>query len=143
MQNINVKYFTGVLPLTHVPGGDWVDVRAAEDIYLTGRQQLIPLGFALELPEGYEAYLICRSSTFKKYGIIQTNGMGIIDESYNGDNDQWFLPVLQVAFNVESIPKNTRIAQFRIVKKQPDLVFNTVHTLGNTDRGGHGSTGEI
>jgi len=141
--DIKVKYLRDVTPLELLPQGDWIDVRAAEDVALTGKRQMIPLGFALELPEGYEAHLVPRSSTFKKYGIIQTNGVGVVDESYCGDGDEWFMPVLQMEFVTGTIKKNTRIAQFRIMSKQPRVNFITVDHLGNTDRGGCGSTGEM
>ena len=93
----------------------------------------------IELPEGYEAHVVPRSSTFKKWGIIETNSMGIIDESYKGDNDQWFFPAY--ALRDTKIEKNDRICQFRIVKKMETVDFETVEVLGNKDRGGHGSTG--
>ena len=100
---------------------------------------LIPLGISIELPKGYEAHIVPRSSTFKNFGIIQTNHCGIIDESYKGDNDQWFFPAY--SFKGSTINKNDRICQFRIIKKQPKLNFNVVETLGNKDREGFGSTG--
>jgi len=140
---IKVKYFADIEPLAFIKNGDWVDVRAAETVVLTGAPQLIPLGFALELPPGYEAHLVPRSSTFKKYGVIQTNGMGVVDESYSGDNDQWYFPCIQVYPMSACIHKNARIAQFRIIKKQPVFEFEPVTSLGNSDRGGLGSTGEF
>ena len=150
--NIPVKYFADIDKLEYVEGkSDWIDLRAAEDIVLKKDEfKLIPLGIAMQLPAGYEAHIVPRSSTFKNYGIIQTNHMGIVDEKYCGDNDQWFLPVycLQPRHSdkagnpVTIIYKNERICQFRIEKHQPKLTFDEVTELGNEDRGGHGSTGK-
>ncbi len=138
--NIKVKYFTDIEPLSQIDGGDWIDLRAAEDAELkAGEFQLIPLGVAMELPEGYEAHIVPRSSTFKKWGVIQTNHMGVVDFSYRGDQDQWRFPALAVRDTV--IHKNDRICQFRIVENQPKLNFETVDHLENPDRGGFGSTG--
>ena len=138
--NIKVKYFTDIEPLAQIDGGDWIDLRAAEDAELkAGEFQLIPLGVAMELPEGYEAHIVPRSSTFKKWGIIQTNHMGVVDFSYRGDQDQWRFPALAVRDTV--IHKNDRICQFRIVENQPKLNFETVDHLENPDRGGFGSSG--
>ena len=95
-QTIRIKYFTDKIEkLTYIDGkSDWIDLRAAEDVSLKkGEFALIPLGIAMELPQGYEAHVVPRSSTFKNFGVIQTNHMGVIDESYCGDNDQWFMPV--------------------------------------------------
>ena len=138
--NIKVKYFTDIEPLAQIDGGDWIDLRAAEDAELkAGEFQLIPLGVAMELPEGYEAHIVPRSSTFKKWGVIQTNHMGVVDFSYRGDQDQWRFPALAVRDTV--IHKNDRICQFRIVENQPKLNFETVDHLENPDRGGFGSSG--
>ena len=96
-QTIRIKYFTDKIEkLTYIDGkSDWIDLRAAEDVSLKkGAFALIPLGIAMELPQGYEAHVVPRSSTFKNFGVIQTNHMGVIDESYCGDNDQWFMPVI-------------------------------------------------
>ena len=137
---IKVKYHTDILPLEMNEKGDWVDLRAAEDMKLWGGYYYyIPLGISVELPEGYEAHVAPRSSTFKNWGIIQTNSVGIIDNSYCGDNDIWMMPVYATRFT--EIKKNDRICQFRIVEKQPHLEFETVDHLGNEDRGGFGSTG--
>lgn len=119
---------------------DWYDLRAAESISIKkGEFKLVPLGVAMKLPRGYEAHVVPRSSTFKNYGIIQTNGVGIIDNSYCGDKDQWFMPVY--ATRDTSIEFNDRICQFRIVKKQPVIDFNKVFHLIGRNRGGFGSTG--
>lgn len=143
METIKIKYFTDKIEkLTYIDGkSDWIDLRAAEDISLkTGEFKLIPLGVAMELPKGYEAHVVPRSSTFKNFGIIQTNHQGVIDCSYCGDNDQWFMPVYAVRDT--QIHVNDRICQFRIMENQPKLVFDEVTHLENEDRGGHGSTGK-
>ena len=142
---IKVKYFDDDLKrLENIEGkSDWFDVRSAskEDISMkAGDFRVIPLGFAMELPKEYEAHAVPRGSTFKNFGIIQTNHMGVIDNSYCGDNDQWFYPAYALRDTV--IRFNDRIGQFRIEKKQPDIEFKEVTTLGNKDRGGHGSTGK-
>ena len=143
---LKVKYFDkNIKRLEKISQGDWIDLRAASDVIMhPGDFKLIPLGIAVELPEGYEAHIVPRSSTFKNFGIIQTNSMGIIDHSYCGDNDQWFMP----AYCLENrhkdktlIKKNDRVCQFRIVKSQPTLKIKEVDYLDNEDRGGHGSTG--
>ncbi len=141
-KELKVKYFTeGIDPLACVPGSDWVDLRAAEDISLkAGDSCLIPLGVAIALPEGYEAHVVPRSSTFKNYGVLQTNSMGVVDGSYRGDGDQWRWPVY--ATRDVTIPKNSRICQFRIVENQPPLYFTVVDHLEGVDRGGFGSTGK-
>ena len=137
---IQIKYHTDIEKVEKISKGDWVDLRAADDIMLhAGEFALIPLGVSIKLPEGYEALLAPRSSTFKRYGIIQTNSVGVIDESYCGDNDQWMMPVF--ATKAIQIRKNDRICQFRIIKHQPELVFDEVETLGSESRGGFGSTG--
>ena len=137
---IKVKYHTDILPLEMNEKGDWVDLRAAEDMVLRpGFSYRIRLGISVELPEGYEAHVVPRSSTFKNWGIIQTNSVGIIDNSYCGDNDIWMMPV--DATRLVKIKKNDRICQFRIVEKQPHLEFETVDHLGHEDRGGFGSSG--
>lgn len=139
---IKVKYHTDILPIEMNEKGDWVDLRAAQDMKLwEGCSYYIPLGISVELPEGYEAHVAPRSSTFKNWGIIQTNSVGVIDNSYCGDNDIWMMPVYATRFT--EIKKNDRICQFRIVEKQPHLEFETVDHLGNEDRGGFGSTGRM
>ena len=127
--------------LTYINGkSDWIDLRAAQDIELkAGEFKLIPLGVAMELPSGYEAHIVPRSSTFKNFGVIQTKHMGIVDESYCGDNDQWFFPAYALRDTV--IRTNDRICQFRIMEHQPTVAFREAKTLDNEDRGGIGSTG--
>lgn len=143
MQNIRIKYISDqVEKLCYIDNkSDWIDLRAAVTVELkAGEFKLIPLGIAMELPVGYEAHVVPRSSTFKNFGILQTNSTGIIDESYCGDNDQWFFPALAMRDTVINV--NDRICQFRLVEHQPKIEFIEVETLGNEDRGGHGSTGK-
>lgn len=141
-QQIKIKYFDPDMPKLEYIGGksDWIDLRSAIDLeYKAGEFHLIPLGVAIELPSGYEAHIVPRSSTFKNYGIIQTNHMGVVDESYKGDNDQWFMPVY--ALRDGKINKYDRICQFRIMPKMGCVDFEEVKQLNNPDRQGHGSTG--
>lgn len=140
MLNIKIKYFTDIEKIKPIEKGDWIDLRAAETAELKkGEFKLIPLGIGMELPEGYEAHVVPRSSTYKNFKIIETNSMGIIDNYYCGDNDQWFFPAYALEDTI--INKNDRICQFRIVEKQPKINFEEVNELKNPDRGGHGSTG--
>ena len=140
---IEIKYLNKEIPkLKQTEGSDWIDCYNADpDIKLkSGDHKLIPLGFACKLPKGYEAHLEARSSTFKKYGLLITNSVGIIDESYCGDGDEWMLSVLATR-DVE-IEGYNRICQFRIIKKQPTITFKEVDTLNSPNRGGFGSTGD-
>ena len=143
---IKVKYFENhegltVEPLKKIDKGDWIDLRTNETISLKkGDFRLIPLGVGMKLPEGYEAHIVPRSSTFKNWGILQTNSIGIIDNSYSGNNDQWLMPVYATRDTV--IQRNDRICQFRIVEKQPMIEFDTVEFLDDVDRGGFGSSGK-
>lgn len=142
-KTIKIKYFSDKIEKLAYIGGksDWVDLRSAEDVTLKkGEFKLIPLGIAMELPKGYEAHVVPRSSTYKNFGVIQTNHMGVIDETYCGDNDQWFMPV--IAMRDTEIHVNDRICQFRIMEHQPELIFEETEVLGHADRGGHGSTGK-
>ena len=143
METIYVRYFhEDMEPLCYVEGkSDWIDLRTAEEVTLkAGEFRLIPLGIAIALPEGYEAHLAPRSSTFKNYGILQTNSIGVVDWSYRGDNDQWCMPVW--ATRDVTIEKGACICQFRIVENQPKLNFVAVEHLNGPDRGGFGSTGK-
>ena len=144
MEQIKIKYFTNDIEhLTYIDGekSDWIDLRAAETVEMkAGEFKMISLGVAMELPEGYEAHMAPRSSTFKNYGIIQTNSVAVIDHSYCGDNDIWKYPAY--ALRDTKINVNDRICQFRIMKRQPKIEFLTVESLGNEDRGGIGSTGK-
>ena len=131
---------TNIEHIEKISQGDWIDLRAAETVSLSkGEFKLISLGVGMILPDGYEAHIVPRSSTFKKFHIIQTNHMGIIDNSYCGEQDEWKFPALAVEDTI--INKNDRICQFRIVKKQPEIVFEQVEKLSDTSRGGFGSTG--
>lgn len=139
---IQIKYFDEEIDkITNVEGkSDWFDLRAAETVELkAGEYKLIPLGIGMILPDGYEANIVPRSSTFKHYGVLQTNAFGVIDNSYSGDNDQWCFPAYATRDTI--INKNDRICQFRINKKQPTFDFEEVEHLNETDRGGFGSTG--
>lgn len=192
---IRIKYFDGATKLKKITKGNWLDVYSREDIFVpVGEQKLIPLGFALELPQGWEGHLAPRSSTFKKWGIIQTNHVGVVDDTYIGDNDEWMMPVYCVDgkeyeftesemvtkfdkeffgnitvkkddYNNEIytghkrdeelcyvtssmlnkkgtwIHKGDKIGQFRIMETMPELEFEEVESLGNSDRSGFGSTG--
>ena len=143
METIRIRYFSDEIErLRYIDGkSDWIDLRASEQVTLkAGELALIPLGVAMQLPEGYEAHLVPRSSTFKNYGILQTNSMGVIDCSYCGDEDMWRMPVYATRDTV--IEKNDRICQFRIQKNQPQIVFEECESLGNESRGGFGSTGK-
>ena len=153
--NIKIKYFDGARKLEVISKGNWIDVYANADMIIKeGERAMIPLGFAMQLPEGFEAHLAPRSSTFKTWGIIQTNHLGIIDNSYCGDNDQWFYPAYclmgkKTTYDREigefikytEIKKGDKIAQFRIIEIQPSIEFEEVEVLGNDDRNGFGSTG--
>lgn len=140
---IEVKYHADIDPLKQIDIGDAIDVRAAEDIYLNFLQYAkIPLGFSCKIPDGYTALLLPRSSTFEKYGIIQTNSIGCIDNSFAGPGDIWCMPVIALRTDV-NIPKNTRIGQFIIIPKMPQVQFKTSDLSEYEDRNGFGSTGEM
>ena len=142
-QTLDIKYFSDKIDkLEYIDGkSDWIDLRASEEVeFKSGEFKLIPLGIGIRLPGGYEAHVVPRSSTFKNYGLIQANHMGVIDCSYCGDNDQWFVPMIALKDTVVHV--NDRICQFRIMENQPRLVFNEVEHLDETDRGGFGSTGK-
>lgn len=138
--SIKIKYHDDILPIEMNPNGDWVDLRAAEDVEMkVGDFRLISLGVSMKLPDGYEAHIVPRSSTYRHWGIIQANHVGVVDNSYCGNNDIWKFPA--IAIRDTTIYKNERICQFRIVKKQPELVFEEVDQLTDADRGGFGSSG--
>lgn len=142
MTKIRIKYLTDKIEhLAYIDGkSDWIDLRAAEEVIMkAGEFKLIPLGVAMELPKGYEAHIVPRSSTYKNFGVIQTNHMGVVDETYCGDNDQWFFPAY--ALRDTQIHLNDRICQFRIMEHQPQIQFEETEQLGHEDRGGIGSTG--
>lgn len=141
METIKIKYFDKEIDkIEKFSNGDWIDLRSAETIHLMkGEFHLIPLGVGMKLPDGYEANIVPRSSTYKNFKILQTNCFAVIDNSYSGDNDQWKLPV--VAMEDTVINKNDRICQFRINKIQSAINFEEVGHLDETDRGGFGSSG--
>lgn len=138
--NISVKYLPGAHELEQVDWGSWIDLYTYENVTLKqGEQKYINLGLAMKLPDGYEAIMAPRSSTYKNWGLTQTNSIGVIDSTYCGDNDIWMFPAH--ATRTVSIPAGTRLCQFRIQKEQPKIVFETVDSLGEEDRGGMGSSG--
>lgn len=141
-EKIKIKYHADIDKIEKIAVGDWIDLRCAEQTYiLEGEYKLISLGVSMELSAGYEAIVVPRSSTFKNYGILMSNSIGVIDCSFNGENDIWRFPAY--ATRDTCIPKNERICQFRIQKNQPEIEFEEVEYLGNEDRGGIGSTGKV
>lgn len=139
---IRLKYFAKDLePIKKISVGDWIDLRAAERVEMkSGEYRLIRLGVGMILPVGYEAWVLPRSSTPSKFGLIMANSMGVIDNSYCGDGDEWRFPALAIRDTV--IEKGDRIAQFRIMENQPKIMFNLVPKLYDKSRGGFGSTGK-
>lgn len=140
---IKIKYHNPNLPkLEYIDGkSDWIDLRASKDMWLDkGQWGLIPLGVSMKLPDGYEAHIAPRSSTFKHWGLLQVNSVGVIDESYCGDSDEWCMPVY--ATKDVHINEGDRVCQFRIMEHQPKIVFSEVKNLGEESRGGFGSTGK-
>lgn len=169
---IRIKYFEGAIKLKKIVKGNWIDVYANKDMFIEeGQRAMIPLGFALELPLGWEGHLAPRGSTFKTWGIIQTNSVGVVDDTYIGDNDQWHMPVYclqgkDIKTEVDTalytdkanwikeqpittsrdikgtwIKKGDKVGQFRIMEVMPEIEFEEVEGFGNEDRGGFGSTG--
>ena len=139
---IKVRYHADIHPLEQFANGDWIDLRAAEDVELkAGEYKLISLGVSMKLPYGYEAVVVPRSSTFKHWGIIQTNHMGVIDNSYSGDDDVWKFPAY--ATKDVLIEKNSRICQFRIQRSMPRLDLITADKLDDVSRGGFGTSGKV
>lgn len=141
METIKILYHTDFdEPIKAIEKGDWIDLKSARDYtYKKGDFFMINLGISMELPKGYEALLLPRSSTFKKYGVLLVNSVGCIDNSYHGNDDVWMFPAY--ALRDGHINKNDRVAQFRILKNQPTIEFETVTNLDNESRGGFGSTG--
>ena len=142
---LRIKYKDETIPrLKKLEKGDWIDLAAAEDVVIKPMSfKLIDLGIAMKLPEGYEAHIVPRSSTFKHWHIIQTNHMGVIDNSYSGPEDWWKFS----AFNLSTteatlIKKGERICQFRIETQQPDVLFDELNFQEGVNRGGFGSTGK-
>ena len=142
MKKIKIKYLNKYMEkIDKIEKGDWIDLRVAEDVFMyAGEFKLIRLGVAMKLPENCEALIIPRSSTFKKYGILQANSIGLIDETYCGENDEWLFPAFAVRDTV--IKFGTRICQFRIFDHQPEINIIEVEHLSDINRGGFGSTGE-
>ncbi len=138
---IKIKYHNSELEkIRSLTIGDWIDLRAAERVELkAGEFRLISLGVSMKLPEGYEAHIAPRSSSFAKWGFLQVNSVGVVDNSYAGTNDIWKLPVYATRDAVIEI--NDRICQFRIMERMPQIVFTEVDALDDADRGGFGSTG--
>lgn len=138
---IKINYHGTPYRLKQVKGSDWIDLYVVESYHLkAGEREYLNLGISMKLPEGYEAYIVPRSSTFKKYGILQTNSPAVIDNAYSGDNDIWKYPVY--ATREIWIPEGARVCQFRIQKSQPKVEFIEVDSLGEENRGGLGSTGD-
>ena len=139
---IKIKYFdSDIEPIEKIAVGDWIDLRSAERAELkNGEYKLLRLGVGMILPDGYEAHVLPRSSTPSKFGIMCANSMGVIDNSYSGDADEWRFPAVAIRDTV--IEKGDRIAQFRIVKNQPAIEFEVVEHLNEISRGGIGSTGK-
>lgn len=142
MAEIKIKYHNkNIEKIQKIAKGDWIDLRAAETVELkAGEFRLVSLGISMQLPEGYEALIAPRSSTFKRWGILQPNSPGVVDNSYCGDDDIWQMPVYATRNTV--IEENDRICQFRIQEKMPDVTFTEVDTLDNDSRGGFGTTGK-
>jgi dUTP pyrophosphatase len=138
---IKIKYFNENLPkIEKFSTGDWIDLRAAKTVELKhGEYKMIPLGVGMKLPDGYEANIVPRSSTFKNFGVLQTNSFAVIDNSYSGNEDQWHFPALAMRDTV--IQEGDRICQFRLNNRMPDVEFETVFELDEVSRGGFGSTG--
>ena len=142
METLKIRYLTDGLPELRYVGGksDWIDLYAAETVALSaGDFRLVRLGVAIALPDGYEAHIVPRSSTFRNYGVLQANSIGVVDNSYRGDDDEWMFPAY--ATRDVTIEKGARICQFRIMRNQPVLRFETVERLPDGNRGGFGSTG--
>ena len=142
-KTMRIKYHSDEIEkLEYIAGkSDWIDLRVAENVTLQKRElRLISMGLSVQVPDGYEMLLAPRSSTFKNFGLIQTNSLGIIDESYCGDHDIIRMPVY--ATRDTELHVNDRICQFRIFEHQPHIVFEEVGALGDQDRGGFGSTGK-
>jgi len=139
--DLKVKYHVeGLEKIKKIEKGDWIDLRSAYDEeFKAGEWGFIDLGISVKIPKGYEAHIVPRSSTFKNWGLLQVNGMGIIDESYSGENDLWKMPVL--ATKDTKINKNDRVCQFRLIEKMPQLRIIEVENMEDESRGGFGSTG--
>lgn len=138
---LKVRYKEGSPQITQEEYGGCIDLYNYEGVELkAGEFKLIDLGIAMQLPPGFDAILIPRSSTFKKYGLLLVNSPGYIDHTYCGSEDWWFAPAY--ATRDVSIPAGTRCFQFRLIKQQPQLYIQSVDSLGEINRGGCGSTGD-
>lgn len=142
---LRIKYLQDATRMNKITKGNWIDVYAYEDTFVPeGERAMINLGFALELPKGWEGHLAPRSSTFKTWGVIQTNSVGVVDDTYIGDNDIWHMPVYCLQAKDENgtwIKTGDKIGQFRIMEVMPEIEFEEVESFGNQDRGGFGTTG--
>ena len=142
-EKIKIKYHVKELEkLRYIDGkSDWIDLRVAEEVKMkAGEFRLISMGISVELPKGYEMWILPRSSAFKNFGVIQTNAMGVVDDSFCGDNDIIHMPIL--AMRDTEMHINDRIGQFRIAKHQAEIHFVEVEHLNHADRGGFGTTGK-
>ena len=140
---LKIKYHVKELEkLRYIDGNsDWIDLRVAENVSMKqGEYRLISMGISVEIPKGYEMLIVPRSSAYKNFGILQTNAMGVVDESFCGDNDIIHMPIL--AMRDTEIHINDRIGQFRLMPHQPEVHFIEVDHLDNEDRGGFGTTGK-
>lgn len=140
---LKIKYHVKELEkLRYIDGkSDWIDLRVAENVSMKqGEYRLISMGISVEIPKGYEMLIVPRSSAYKNFGILQTNAMGVVDESFCGDNDIIHMPIL--AMRDTEIHINDRIGQFRLMLHQPEVHFIEVDHLDNEDRGGLGTTGK-
>ena len=140
---LKIKYHVKELEkLRYIDGkSDWIDLRVAESVSMKqGEYRLISMGISVEIPKGYEMLIVPRSSSYKNFGILQTNAMGVVDESFCGDNDIIHMPIL--AMRDTEIHINDRIGQFRLMPHQPEVHFIEVDHLDNEDRGGFGTTGK-
>lgn len=141
-KKIYIKYHNDNLrgKIRKIEQGEWIDLRAAISVSMkAGEYRIISLGVSMKLPDGYEAHIAPRSSTFKNWGIIMANSMGVIDNSYSGDDDVWGFPAL--AMRDTTIHEGDRICQFRIVKKMEPVELVETEHLSDKSRGGFGSTG--
>lgn len=142
-ETIKIKYIDDKMKkLDYIDGekSEWIDLRSAENVEMkAGEFKLINLGVIMKLPDGYEGHLAPRSSTFKKYGLIMVNSVGVVDNSFCGPEDVWRFPAL--AMRDTKIYKGDRICQFRIIKTQPKIIFEEVNEIDGESRGGFGSTG--
>lgn len=153
---IKIKVLTeGCMPEI-IEKGDWIDLKVAKNVKLEAnisKVNLLPLGVAMKLPEGFEAIVAARSSTPSKLGIICANALGIIDNSFMGNKDEWKFPA--IAIKDTTIKKGTRIGQFRIQLSQKATIWQKikwlfsnkielvqVDNLSDNNRGGIGSTGD-